>query len=479
LGKIDPSTEEMTFYRVGFYPTILSLDSSGNVWFTDILEGNLHRFNITSEELVTISGFDRPLGLCAYGSFVFVAENSQPFVEDPDYQLDKNGTVAIYNIETGEIQRVNTTIITTEGPNGVHVDLYDNVWFGDNSGHMGKLGHIVDNNFIADVEVCYGHGFFMTDVVNGTEVQVWFSYGGITIVKTEPFIDSDGDGLADEEEASGWDIIFYSCSGEPQNSSHVTSDPNIADEDGDGLNDYEEKEGWHVSYVLNDTTIEYDVSSHPRVADDDNDGKNDLEEKIAGTDPNRADTDCDGAWDTNDGFEIDHGMNPLNSDTDNDGITDGEEIDMWIEAAGYDPKQPELVPSSVLAYAITGTCSPMIPATINIDPDTLNLKSNGEWITAYIELPESYNVEDIGISTVMLNNTVSVDLDAPTQIGDYDLDGMADLMVKFDRASIIEWLGTMDYSEDTGKSYFEILTITGTVLDMPFEGSDTIKVLHK
>lgn len=291
--------------------------------------------------------------------------------------------------------------------------------------------------------------------------------------------DSDGDGLTDEEEVVGWDVNAYACDGTLLSIGHVTSDQNIADEDSDGLNDYEEKQGWHVSYMWNSFLVEYDVSSHPRLADVDNDGKSDLEERIAGTDPNKTDTDCDEAWDTNDGFEIDHGMNPLSSDTDNDGITDGEEIDMWIEVAGYDPTQPELVPSVILDYAIAGTTSPNIPAAINTDPDTLNLKSNGEWITAYIELPEGYDLNDIEVSTVMINSTISVDLSAPTNIGDYDLDGVVDLMVKFDRASIIEWLGAIDFSEETGKSLLTTVTITGNVLDVPFEGSDTMKVLRR
>jgi hypothetical protein len=32
-----------------------------------------------------------------------------------------------------------------------------------------------------------------------------------------------------------------------------------------------------------------------------------------------------------------------------------------------------------------------ITATIDIDPDVLNLKGNGKWVTAYIELPEGYD----------------------------------------------------------------------------------------
>jgi len=116
---------------------------------------------------------------------------------------------------------------------------------------------------------------------------------------------------------------------------------------------------------------------------------------------------------------------------------------------------------------------------VDIDPDTLNLRSNGEWITAYIELPAGYNLSNVDISTVQMNNTISVDSSAPTQIGDYDLDGVPDLMVKFDRASIIEWLGAIDYSEETGKSCLTTITIKGKVSGTAFEGSDTIKTLRK
>lgn len=117
-------------------------------------------------------------------------------------------------------------------------------------------------------------------------------------------------------------------------------------------------------------------------------------------------------------------------------------------------------------------------ADIKINPHTLNLKSNGQWITTYIELTEGHDIEDIDVSTVMINNTIPVDQDAPITIGDYDLDGVPDLMVKFDRASIIEWLGTIDYSENTGKSHLLKFTITGKALGIAFEGSDVVKALR-
>lgn len=122
---------------------------------------------------------------------------------------------------------------------------------------------------------------------------------------------------------------------------------------------------------------------------------------------------------------------------------------------------------------------PTITATIDIDPDTLNVKSNGQWITCYIELPEGYDVSDIDVNSILLNDTIPVDVEAPITVGDYDLDNIPDLVVKFDRATMIQWLNTNDYGEDTGKYYEVNLTITGTVAGTQFSGTDRVKVLKK
>ena len=109
-------------------------------------------------------------------------------------------------------------------------------------------------------------------------------------------------------------------------------------------------------------------------------------------------------------------------------------------------------------------------STIDIDPDTLNVKSNGKWLTAYIELSEGYDVNDIDVGTVMLNDLVSAE-PHPTGIGDYDYDGIADLMVKFDRAAVQEILEVGDDVE---------IIVAGELTDgTPFEGSDTIRVIDK
>lgn len=125
---------------------------------------------------------------------------------------------------------------------------------------------------------------------------------------------------------------------------------------------------------------------------------------------------------------------------------------------------------SALDYVEFKVPEPAIEATVNIDPDTLNLNSKGKWITCYIELSEDYDVEDIDVSTVKLNDQVPAE-SHPTGIGDYDNDGIPDLMVKFDRSAVQEILQAGDEVE---------ITVTGELTDgTPFEGSDTIRVIDK
>ncbi len=119
---------------------------------------------------------------------------------------------------------------------------------------------------------------------------------------------------------------------------------------------------------------------------------------------------------------------------------------------------------------------PAVSVTIDIDPDTLNLKSEGRWITGYIELPEGYDLNDINVSTILLNDTIPVDLDTPTEIGDYDNDGIPDLMVKFDRDEVISLI---ESNLNTRERVCTVaLTITGKLYDgTPFQGRDSIRVL--
>jgi predicted ribosomally synthesized peptide with SipW-like signal peptide len=115
-----------------------------------------------------------------------------------------------------------------------------------------------------------------------------------------------------------------------------------------------------------------------------------------------------------------------------------------------------------------------VPATVDIDPNTLNPHSQGNFVMAYIELPEGFSVGDIVLSTVTLG-VVGVEGSVPakahpSQVGDHDEDGMPDLMVKFDRPVVIALIG--------GRSGEVTFRVTGQLSSGEgFEGFDVVRVL--
>jgi hypothetical protein len=114
-----------------------------------------------------------------------------------------------------------------------------------------------------------------------------------------------------------------------------------------------------------------------------------------------------------------------------------------------------------------------ITATVDIDPDVLNLKSDGEVITGYIEFTEEYDVNDITVSTVMLNGTFPAAL-KPSEVGDHDGNGVPDLMVKFNRTEVSRYIRDVQNIQYG----FVTLAIRGELNNgMAFEGSDTITVI--
>ncbi|MDH5451100.1 MAG: hypothetical protein OEX77_09455 [Candidatus Bathyarchaeota archaeon] len=124
-----------------------------------------------------------------------------------------------------------------------------------------------------------------------------------------------------------------------------------------------------------------------------------------------------------------------------------------------------------------------LSATIDITPDTLNLKSKGNWITCRIELPESYKASDIDRTTIMLNGSIPVDPFWVNGPQDFVIplllvfagsrarnDGVSHLMVKFNRTVVGEFIVAQ------GITYGNVtLTITGEIDGELFEGSDIIR----
>jgi N-acetylmuramoyl-L-alanine amidase len=127
------------------------------------------------------------------------------------------------------------------------------------------------------------------------------------------------------------------------------------------------------------------------------------------------------------------------------------------------PSEPYVVVSTE-----TRIIPPIVTSTIDFDPDVLNLRTRKGVVTVYIELPEDYDVAEIDLSSVILNGTVAAK-EWPAAIGDYDKDGIPDLMVKFDRAAV-------QAAVQVGESV--AITVTGQVAGIGFEGSDIIRVIN-
>ena len=108
---------------------------------------------------------------------------------------------------------------------------------------------------------------------------------------------------------------------------------------------------------------------------------------------------------------------------------------------------------------------PEMLTVVDIDPDTLNLNSNGNWITCYLTLPEGYNVAKIDPKTVMLEDLIVADwiwFDEETQMA----------MAKFNRSAVNDLLIELALSGDVE------LSVTGALTDgRTFGGSDTIGVM--
>jgi hypothetical protein len=135
-------------------------------------------------------------------------------------------------------------------------------------------------------------------------------------------VDSDGDGLTDEEELT------------------AGTDPTLRDTDGDGLSDYFERRMSTIDNALDPTDpTDSGCTFGTETFDRDRDGVTDCEEFILGTLYNNPDTDKDGIPD---GVEFLLGTNPLTveytTDTDFDGIPDWLEVQRHTNVTVNDEK---------------------------------------------------------------------------------------------------------------------------------------------
>ena len=158
-------------------------------------------------------------------------------------------------------------------------------------------------------------GISFASVQRELSIKRFFAFNRNAMARAgQQLVDSDGDGLSDEEERQ------------------IGTDPLNPDTDGDGLSD-----GLERSVGLNPLVDEISGSTGViqcnKFLDDDADLLNECEERVIGTDPCVADTDGDGFGDL---IELNSQTNPLVpedlTDSDRDGVSNADEV-----AAHTDP----------------------------------------------------------------------------------------------------------------------------------------------
>jgi len=113
-----------------------------------------------------------------------------------------------------------------------------------------------------------------------------------------------------------------------------------------------------------------------------------------------------------------------------------------------------------------------ISAIVNIAPDTVNLKSMGNFITAYIELPDSYKVSQIDGNTIQISAVDGHPIEPIYRDKTMDLEMESDncLSAKFERKSLTNVLIPADKVE---------ITVEGSLTTgQKFAGADSIRVIE-
>jgi hypothetical protein len=106
-----------------------------------------------------------------------------------------------------------------------------------------------------------------------------------------------------------------------------------------------------------------------------------------------------------------------------------------------------------------------ISVEVEITPKTLNLQSNGNWINCAISLGDGYDITDVNIPSIMLNDSIEPEwsnIDQEEQ----------KLLIKFNRREVQQML--LDTREISAT-----LTVTGILNDgTDFKGEDTIRLVN-
>ncbi|MGL4655220.1 MAG: VWA domain-containing protein [Sarcina sp.] len=197
-------------------------------------------------------------------------------------------------------------------------------------------------------------------------------------IKFDPYIDTDGDGLIDEDEKNaGTDIKNEDTDGDGltdgQEIITYKTDPLKKDTDSDGLTDLEEV------YITKTNPLEKDTDKNNIIdseEDLDQDGLKNKREIELETDPLSSDTDLDGLSDR---VEIeDSKTDPLNADSDSDGIEDGLEKELKLNPNKKDTDENGILDGDEKFER------GIEPSKFDVD-DTISLKVQGDFTAKHMD----------------------------------------------------------------------------------------------
>jgi pimeloyl-ACP methyl ester carboxylesterase len=282
--------------------------------------------------------------------------------------------------------------------------------------------------------------------------------------KTNPHkSDTDGDGLSDGLEVTGWEVATYDYqqalswaysnpSYDPETGEalpldeplppRIVSNPLLTDSDADGYSDF-----WEWTYHT-DPSNPFDLSFV---------GDSSLPQEFAYQNPSYqayGDEDGDGIPNAT---EFYHRTDPFSADTDGDGLTDYDELNGYTtygEPTGYyttetywdtDPETGESIERSSTYWTVdtTSTSSYQLPPTDPTKADT-----DGDGLNDGLEIslnfnPNSSNDGDVDLDQDGLNSAWELRLGTSDTVpnGDLDGDGLPDYVEAITWTALLEALG--------------------------------------
>jgi len=135
-----------------------------------------------------------------------------------------------------------------------------------------------------------------------------------------------------------------------------------------------------------------------------------------------------------------------------------------------------VAPSTLGIFFLPVTPPSPVVATVDIKPESLQKRSQGASVVAFIELPTGFDVAQIALATVRVClgtdpcGTGGVPATNP-KVGDADADGIPDLKVQFDRALVIALVANIPAPAVV------TFTVSGFVGASIFVGSDTVRLV--